>query len=107
MFFLMICIHHDGPEVAALRDSLRAAHRGWVASGGEGLAVVLTGSALWDGQGRAVGNFGILQAADEAAARAFAAGDPFARGGVVCGVELTRLADTFQVGRIQPLTQPG
>ena len=104
MFFLMICHHHDGPEIAALRDRLRPAHRDWVVSGGDGLAVVLTGAALWDGTGEGIGNFGILQAETEASARAFADGDPFATGGVVREITLTRLADTFRAERITPLT---
>ena len=104
MFFLMICTHHTGPEIAALRDSLRPAHRDWVASGGNGLAVVLTGAALWDDAGAGVGNFGVLQVESKAAARAFAEGDPFAKGGVVADIQLTRLADTFRAERIQPLT---
>lgn len=105
MFFLMICPHHAGPEIAALRDSLRPQHRDWVATGGNGLARVLTGAALWNGEGQGIGNFGILEAQDESAARAFGEGDPFAKGGVVKRVELTRLADTFQAGRITPLTE--
>jgi uncharacterized protein YciI len=104
MYFLMICPHHD--NIADLRDALRPAHRAWVASGGGGLARVLTGSALWDMTGAGIGNFGILEAADEPSARAFAEGDPFAKGGVVSGVTLTRLADSFQASRIQPLTVP-
>lgn len=104
MFFLMICHHNDGPEIAALRDDLRPAHRDWVASGGGGLAVVLTGSALWDDAGQGVGNFGILQADSEARARAFAEGDPFAKGGVVRDFSLKRLADGFRAERITPLT---
>ena len=107
MYFLMICPHHPGPAIAALRDQLRPQHRDWVASGGHGLARVLTGSALWGENGEGIGNFGILEAADEAAARAFALGDPFFTGGVVRQVDLTRLADTFQAGRIQPLTTAG
>ncbi|MGY6695693.1 MAG: YciI family protein [Roseinatronobacter sp.] len=104
MFFLMICHHHDGPEIAARRDSLRPAHRDWVASGGEGRVVVLTGSALWDESGTGIGNFGILQAETEVEARAFAEGDPFAQGGVVRQITLQRLADTFRAERIEPLT---
>lgn len=104
MYFLMICPHHPGADIAALRDQLRPKHRDWVASGGNGLARVLTGSALWTPQGTGIGNFGILEAADEAAARAFAEGDPFFKGGVVKRVELTRMADTFQAARIDPLT---
>jgi uncharacterized protein YciI len=103
MFFLMICHHHPGFD--ALRDNLRPKHRDWVASGGNGLARVLTGSALWDDAGKGIGNFGILDAATEAQARAFAEGDPFAIGGVVRDITLTRLADTFQAARIDPLTR--
>ncbi len=104
MYFLMICPHHADEGIAALRDQLRPQHRAWVASGGNGLARVLTGSALWNDTGDSIGNFGIIEAADEATARAFAMGDPFAKGGVVANVGLTRLADTFQAARIQPLT---
>ncbi|MGP9791699.1 YciI family protein [Roseinatronobacter sp. NSM] len=104
MFFLMICEHHNGPAAAAMRDTLRPKHREWVASGGKGLAVVLTGSALWDDAGQGIGNFGILQADSEENARAFAEGDPFFSGGVVQNVTLTRLADTFRADRIMPLS---
>lgn len=105
MFFLMICHHHDGPETATLRDRLRPAHRDWVATGGDGLAVVLTGSALWDETGAGIGNFGILQAETETQARAFAEGDPFAKGGVVRKITLTRMADGFRAERLDPLTK--
>lgn len=100
----MVCDHHPG--AAAARDALRPAHRAWVASGGGGLARVLVGSALWDGAGAGIGNFGILESESEARARAFAAGDPFARGGVVARITLTRLADSFQADRIaRPMTE--
>lgn len=102
MFFLMVCHHHQGQDAA--RDALRPEHRAWVASGGDGLARVLVGSALWGDAGQGIGNFGILEAETEARARAFAEGDPFARGGVVARIDLTRLADTFQADRIQPMT---
>ncbi|MFY9240884.1 MAG: hypothetical protein WAO78_18795 [Roseovarius sp.] len=46
----------------------------------------------------------MLQAETEAAARAFAEGDPFATGGVVREITLTRLADTFRAERIMPLS---
>lgn len=104
MFFLMICTHNDGAEVGTLRDELRPQHRDWVASGGNGLAVVLTGSAMWNDAGQGIGNFGILQADTEEDARAFAHGDPFAKGGVVRDITLTRLADTFRADRISPLS---
>lgn len=103
MFFLMICYHHEG--ATAQRDALRPRHRDWVTTGGNGLALVLTGSALWDDSGLGIGNFGILQAATETQARAFAEGDPFFLGGVVREITLIRLADAFQAVRIDPLTQ--
>ena len=104
MYFLMVCHHHDTAEIAARRDDLRPQHRDWVASGGNGLAVVLTGAALWNDAGQGIGNFGVLQAPDAASARAFAEGDPFATGCVVRDITLTRLADTFRAERIDPLT---
>jgi uncharacterized protein YciI len=103
MYFLMVCEH--GKDVDALRDATRPAHRDWVASGGEGAARVLTGSAVWDESGRGIGNFGILETASEADAKAFAEGDPFFRAGIVTGYTLTRLADTFRADRIDPLTR--
>lgn len=98
MFFLMECPHHPGQEAA--RDAARPAHRDWVRSGGDGRASVLIGSALWDGDGIAIGNWGLLEAASEAEARAFAEGDPFAAAGITAEIRLTRLADTFQADRI-------
>lgn len=103
MFFLMQCTHH--PDMVAQRDALRADHREWVGSGGNGLARVLVGSATWAADETALGNFGILQAETEAKALAFAQGDPFARGGVVADIQLTRLAEGFQAHRIDPMTK--
>lgn len=98
MFFLMSNRHHSDRDNH--RDRLRPEHRDWVQTGGNGLASVLIGSALWDAEGNAIGHWGVLEAATEADARAFAEGDPFAKGGVVAELTLTRLADTFQAERI-------
>ena len=106
MYFLMICRHRD--NVSDLRDRLRPAHREHVASGGGGLARVLTGSALRENDTDAgIGNFGILEAASLEQAMAFAEQDPFNTGGVVADIKMTRLADTFQAQRIDPMTVPG
>lgn len=105
MYFLLVCHHHKGAEIAEKRDRLRPEHRAWVASGGGGVAQVLTGSALWDAAGNCIGNFGVLQADDAAKAQAFATGDPFYFGGVVDRFNIARLADTFQADRIDPLTR--
>lgn len=105
MFFLMECHHH--PDAAPRREALRPAHRDWVREGGRGLASVLIGSALWDANGAGIGHWGILEAESEAQARAFAEGDPFATGGVVARLTLTRLADTFMADRITPRMTQG
>ncbi len=103
MFFLMQCTHY--PDMDSRREQLRAEHRAWVASGGEGLARVLVGSATQMDNGAPLGNFGILEADSKAKAMAFAEGDPFARGGLVSDIRLSRLADGFQAQRIDPMTQ--
>lgn len=90
--------HHPAQDAA--RDRLRPAHRDWVKSGGNGLASVLIGSAMWSEDGQAIGHWGVLEAASEAEARAFAEGDPFVTGGVVADIAITRLTDTFQAARI-------
>ena len=102
-FFLMRCLHHAGQEAA--RDLHRPAHRAWVQSGGEGLAMVLIGSALQDESGASIGNFGILETTGITEAKAFAEGDPFNKAGIVAKIELTPLPATFQAGRISdPMT---
>ena len=103
-FFLMRCLHK--PDQDAARDTERPRHREWVASGGDGLVSVLIGSALCDDDGRSVGNFGILEAANLADARAFAEGDPFHRAGIVDIFELTPLPDTLQADHIERPMSP-
>ena len=103
MYFLMQCTHY--PNMDSRREQLRSEHRAWVASGGDGLARVLVGSATQMDNGAVLGNFGILEADSLALAMAFAEGDPFARGGVVSDIQLTRLVDGFQAHRIDPMTQ--
>ena len=100
MFFLMRCTHR--PNADADRDRLRPAHRAWNRSGGEGRVSVLTGSALWDDAGTALGHWGILEAAGPEAARAYIDADPFVTGGVVAQIDLTRMADGFAADRINP-----
>ncbi|AUH32635.1 YciI family protein [Paracoccus tegillarcae] len=103
-YFLMRCLHH--PDQDAQRDKLRADHRGWVGSGGQGLVSVLIGAALQNENGAANGNFGILQAKTSQDARRFAEGDPFALAGIVRLIEITPLPDGFQAGRITEPMSP-
>jgi len=103
MHFLMICRHRPGME--RLRDEVRPRHRAHVASGGNGLARVLIGSALTEEDGEtSIGNFGILEAESREKALAFAEADPFMQAGIVEEIEIIPLASRFQAERISPMT---
>lgn len=104
MFFLMRCHHHDGMDDR--REAVRAEHKAWVASAGDGSAGVLIGSATVDPDGKSTGNWGVLEAKDAASARAFAEGDPFNRAGIVSEIDIIPLPDTFQAYRIaEPMSK--
>jgi hypothetical protein len=80
---LFVIIGHDGPNGAALRPSVRPAHlenlRPLVERG-----QVVVGGPFTDGSGSLI----VADFADEAAAREFAAGDPYAKQGVFARVEV-------------------
>lgn len=104
MYWLMICRHKEGAE--PLREQHREAHRRHVATGGDGLAKVLIGSALTGDDGETpIGNFGVLEAPSREAAQAFAENDPYAQAGIVEAIEITALASRFQAHRIDPMTR--
>ncbi|MFV0492961.1 MAG: YciI family protein [Pseudorhodobacter sp.] len=103
-YFLMRCRHH--PDMADRRDRIRPDHREWVASGGGGLVSVLIGSALLDDRGKAIGNFGILEAHSADDARTFADGDPFAKAGIVQEIDIAPLPGGFQAARITDPMSP-
>jgi uncharacterized protein len=104
MYWLMVCRHR--PDGNDLRERHRDAHRQHVATGGNGLAKVLIGSALTADDGETpVGNFGVLEAPTREAAQAFAEGDPYARNGLVESIEIIALASRFQAHRIDPMTK--
>ena len=104
MYWLMTCRHRAGGQ--ALREEHREAHRAHVASGGNGLAKVLIGSALTADDGETpIGNFGVLEASTREAVQAFAESDPYARSGLVEAIEIVALASRFQAHRIEPMTR--
>lgn len=104
MFFLMRCRHHAGMHDK--REAFRAEHKAWVQSAGEGAAGVLIGSATVGEDGKSNGNWGVLEAENEAAAYAFAEGDPFNREGIVSEIDISPLPDTFQAHRIpEPMSK--
>ena len=102
MHWLMICRHHPGKD--AERAAVRDQHRAHVQSGG-GRVRVLIGSALTADDGVSPeGNFGVIEAASREDVIAFANDDPYARAGIVADIAVTRLANTFQAHRIDPMT---
>ena len=80
---LFVIIGHDGPDGAALRPKVRPAHLDyWGPMVAERKLVI--GGPFTDGSGSLI----IADFADEAAAIAFAHGDPYATGGVFNRVEV-------------------
>ena len=106
MSWLMICRHRA--DASDLRELHRDAHRRHVATGGNGTAKVLVGSALTGDDGETpIGNFGVLEAPSREAAQAFAENDPYALAGLVESIEIVALASRFQAqaSRIEPMTR--
>jgi uncharacterized protein len=73
--FVLHCL--DRPDSLALRLSLRPAHLAHAQSLGDGL---LRAGPLLDGAGQPCGSLIMIEVADQAAADAFAAADPYATG---------------------------
>jgi uncharacterized protein len=84
MLFALICL--DKPGSSALRAELRAKHLAYVEAQ-QGAAKV-AGPFLSDDGQTMIGSLIILEAADMPAARAFAAGDPYALAGLFQSVDI-------------------
>jgi uncharacterized protein YciI len=83
MHFVALC--QDKPDSLPLRVENRAAHLSYLA---ENAAIVKLGGPFLDSAGAMCGSMLILECADEAAAKSFMAGDPFAKAGLFASVEL-------------------
>jgi hypothetical protein len=84
MLFAMICM--DKPGSSALRAEVRAKHLAYIEA--QAGAVKVAGPFLSDDGQTMTGSLIIVEAADMAAARAFAAGDPYALAGLFQNVEI-------------------
>ena len=82
--FLLLCA--DRPDAAALRAATREAHLAYLAE--RGAQVRLGGPWLDEGDGSPRGSMLLVEAPDVAAARAFAAADPYARAGLFAEVQV-------------------
>ena len=82
MSYLVIC--RDAPGKLAVRKATRDAHLAYLDKTG---VVTLAGPLLGD-DGSMLGSLLSVEAADRAAAEAFAAGDPYAKAGLFASVEI-------------------
>ena len=84
MIFLAIC--RDNPGALQVRLDNRPAHLAYLEAN---KAVVKAAGALLGPDDRPIGSMLILDCADQAAAQAFLAADPFARAGLFASAEAT------------------
>ena len=82
--FILFC--RDKPDSLALRQATRPAHLEYFANFGERL---ILGGPMLNDKGDPVGSMLIIEAADQAAAQAFAANDPYALAGLFAEVSVT------------------
>jgi hypothetical protein len=83
MHYVATCL--DKPDSLPIRLENRAAHLAYL---NEKAAVVKLGGPFLDSAGEPCGSMLILECHDEVAARAFLAGDPYAKAGLFASVEL-------------------
>jgi uncharacterized protein YciI len=82
MPYVLIC--KDAPGKLAVRKANREAHLAYAADSG----VVSLGGPLLDEAGEMAGSMIVLDVETRAAAKAFAAGDPYAKAGLFESVEI-------------------
>ena len=83
MFYALMA--HDKPGALEVRKANRDAHLAYVKETG----VVAQAGPLLDGDGQLCGSLVILDVPDQAAADAWAAGDPYAKAGLFDSVTIT------------------
>jgi len=76
---LFVVVGEDSKDAPRLREELLQAHFDWVLGAMDRIRVA---GPIRDAQGRNCASLYVLEAADEADARAFLAGDPYYAGGV-------------------------
>lgn len=94
MLFAIVC--EDKPAALALRLATRPPHLEYLDSQVE--ALVQAGPLL-DGEGKPCGSLLIVEAADQAAAEAFAAADPYAKAGLFAKVTIRPFRQVYAGGK--------
>jgi uncharacterized protein YciI len=95
MLFAIYCT--DKPASLALRMATRPAHLEYLSGLG---APLVHGGPLLDPEGKPCGSLLLLEAADRAAAEAFAAGDPYAKAGLFESCVIRPLRTVFRDGAL-------
>jgi uncharacterized protein YciI len=94
MLFAIACT--DKPGSLELRLATRPAHLDYLRGR---QAEIVMGGAMLDPAGNACGSLLVVEAADRAAAEAFAAGDPYAKAGLFESVALRPYRVVFKDGK--------
>ena len=94
MLFAIVC--EDKPAALELRLATRPTHLEYLDSQGE--ALVQAGPVL-DAEGKPCGSVLIVEAADQAAAEAFAAADPYAQAGLFAKVSIRPFRQVYAGGQ--------
>lgn len=84
MLFAIICL--DKPGATALRTELRPSHLDYLAPRRE--QILFAGPFLAEDGATSTGSLIVIDCPDRTAAEEFAAGDPYARGGLFQSVEM-------------------
>ncbi len=91
MLFAITCL--DKPDSLALRMATRPDHVAYLAAG-----QVAYGGPLLDAAGQPCGSLLVVEAADQAAAAMFAAGDPYAQAGLFASTTIHGFRPVFKDG---------
>jgi uncharacterized protein len=93
MIFSVIC--QDKPGALELRLATRPTHLEYLDAHVEQL---LVGGPVLDAEGKPCGSLLLIEAADEAAAAAFAAADPYAKAGLFASVTIKPFRAVYKDG---------
>ncbi|MBO1076680.1 YciI family protein [Roseomonas marmotae] len=93
MLFAIIC--QDKPGALELRLATRPSHLEYLDGQAE---VVVQGGPVLDAEGKPCGSLLLVDVADQAAAEALAAGDPYAKAGLFESVTIRPFRSVFKDG---------
>ncbi len=91
MYFHIQCV--DKPNSMDLRAATRDEHVGYLK--GSGTKIVFAGPTTDEADEKVTGSVLVIEAADRAAAEAWAAGDPYAKAGLFQAVTITPIRNTI------------